>query len=125
MRPSIVVAAVVVCCTSGCGGKILVEPTALDAADAAPPEPVAVAPPSMTVEEACAKICERSGACGAWTDECEARCLAKASAGCGAAEWLRCYGERITGCLVLPPACEPAYCAWAACAGQPVPDYCH
>lgn len=124
---------VVLALASACGGKILVEAsdgsTAVAAADPEAatvpnPAPSSSASPSPSIGEACTKICARDGMCGARTDACEERCLAKASAGCGASEWLRCYAERLDGCLALPPACEPAYCAWAACAGEPVPDYC-
>lgn len=129
-RPILVVAAVLG--SYACGGKILVEES-----DAAPSanEGVVVAgggaldasaagPAPVSVADACATICERQGRCGSRTDACEARCEQRAAAGCGASEWLLCYAARIEGCGMLPPACEPAYCAWAACAGEPVPDYC-
>jgi hypothetical protein len=107
----------------GCGGKILVEETDASAGTSlAAPTPAASAPRSIA--EACATICERQGRCGARTDACEARCEEQAAMGCGASAWLRCYAEGIENCGMLPPACEPAYCAWAACAGRPVPDYC-
>lgn len=79
----------------------------------------------MSLTEACAKICERDAKCGAWRVDCAERCLGRASDGCGAETWLRCYGERIEeGCAALPPECEAAYCAWAECAGERATDVC-
>ena len=113
--------------SAACGGKILEDP---DASAARAPAPAATSDPAstssaMSIDDACNRICERNGRCGAWTADCVHRCLDDARAGCGADAWLECYGERVDdGCSVLPPACEPAYCAWAACAGRPLPPYC-
>lgn len=125
-----------------CGGRTLYDnadggqgaaPSA-SATSTAPPDPSQVTPPgpppaplpvpTMSLAEACGRICERDAKCGAWRVDCEERCHARASDGCGADRWLRCYGEHIDECAALPPACETAYCAWAACAGEKAADVC-
>jgi hypothetical protein len=122
-----------------CGGKILEEPGAgpTGGVAAEPPrqEPAPLLPsgPALdeaTVADACAAICDRDGRCGAWQWGCNASCESEivASSACApqASAYVHCYADNLqpSGCSMVPPICEQAYCAYARCTGKGRPAYC-
>lgn len=98
-------------------------------ADPAPSNP---SPASVTPLDACEVLCERDARCdttlpalpanGEETGDCKTRCEKRLAGKCGIDDWLLCFASSITpnACTPLPEECKPAFCAWAACAKQPV-----
>ena len=118
---------------SGCGGKIL-EERASGQEPPSSPDPSTSSQgatptlPPKNVEDPCDTICTRNNACGAWQPDCNQHCAddLRASSACRveATAYVQCYAANLEGCAALPPVCEPAYCAYARCAGKVVPSYC-
>jgi len=134
------VAALVLC---ACGGKVLDERAggvgsssgagtspAASGDEGASSSGLVPTPTKPHSEDPCATICEGNGGCVGGQRECLRRCgddLGSASCTLEARVYIGCYADHIEneGCSVLPPVCESAYCAYARCAGEVVPGYCH
>ncbi|MBX3187846.1 MAG: hypothetical protein KF819_12560 [Labilithrix sp.] len=132
----------------GCGGKIAGDAEGGEASSSSgssgaswsppvpSPEPSPPPPPArpsrdekdLSLERACAIICERNGKCGADKMDCVDDCVAEGRSACGAeaTAYRQCHGAHIddTSCVALPPVCEPAYCAYTRCTGIYTPPYC-
>ena len=124
---------------AGCGGKIAPDPNATPG-DPAPassrpdqtavPGPAPASTSSRSVADACGVVCDRKAQCGALQDRCAETCASQIGVGaCAPAgnAYIQCWADSFSdqsSCLVLPPVCEQAYCAFTRCAGIVVPDYC-
>ena len=96
------------------------------------PMPGNPAPASVTPLDACEVLCERDARCDTTlpalpvsrdeTGDCRTRCERRLAGRCGIDDWLLCFAASIQpdACTPLPDECKPAFCAWAACAKQPV-----
>ncbi|HEY8073280.1 MAG TPA: hypothetical protein VIF62_04205 [Labilithrix sp.] len=116
-----------------CGGKIMpgteidagVDPDTSGSAQSQAPTPSSV---DVDPEAACGIVCDRNARCGADKPDCRDDCLADLGGACASqtVTYETCFASRLDDqeCASLPPACEQAWCAWAACKGQPLLSYC-